>query len=98
MAKYIRSIEDSKALDHSSMPCIIISASGMATGGRVIHHLKHYATDRRSTIVFTGFQAGGTRGAAMIAGANQVKIHGASVQVKAEIVHLDMLSAHADAE
>jgi metallo-beta-lactamase family protein len=79
------------------MPKIIISASGMATGGRVVHHLKYYAPDRKNTVLFAGFQAGGTRGAAMTAGAESVKIHGQYVPVHAEIANLDMLSAHADA-
>jgi len=98
VAKYVRTVEESKALDHNSVPRIIISASGMATGGRVVHHLKHYAPDPRSTVLFAGFQAGGTRGAAMIAGAKEIKIHGEYIPVRAEIARLDMLSAHADAD
>jgi metallo-beta-lactamase family protein len=80
------------------MPKVIISASGMATGGRVLHHLKAYAPDRRSTILFAGFQAGGTRGAAMVAGAESIKIHGQYVPVRAQVRNLDMLSAHADTD
>jgi metallo-beta-lactamase family protein len=80
------------------MPKVIISASGMATGGRVLHHLKAYAPDHKSTILFAGFQAGGTRGAAMVAGAQSIKIHGQYVPVRAEVSNLDMLSAHADAD
>ena len=80
------------------MPKVIISASGMATGGRVLHHLKRYAPDAKNTILFSGFQAGGTRGAAMMAGAESVKIHGEYVPVRAEVKNLDMLSAHADAD
>jgi metallo-beta-lactamase family protein len=98
VATYVRSIDESKALDRGAMPKIVVSASGMATGGRILHHLKHYALDRRNTILFTGFQAGGTRGAAMTAGAEQVKIHGAYVPIRAEIENLHMLSAHADAD
>jgi metallo-beta-lactamase family protein len=98
VARYVRDAEDSKALDADPMPKVIISASGMATGGRVVHHLKHYAPDRRNTILFAGFQAGGTRGAAMMDGAEVVKIHGAYVPVKAEVQNLHMLSAHADAD
>jgi metallo-beta-lactamase family protein len=64
----------------------------------VLHHLKHFAPDRRNTILFTGFQAGGTRGAAMTAGADSVKIHGQYVRVNAEVANLQMLSAHADAD
>jgi len=95
-AHYVRDGEESKALTANPMPKVIISASGMATGGRILHHLKEYAPDPRSAIVFTGFQAGGTRGAAMVAGADSVKIHGAYVQIRAEVKNLGMLSAHAD--
>jgi len=97
VARYVRDSEASKALDRDPMPKIIISASGMATGGRIVHHLKYYAPDRKNTVLFAGFQAGGTRGAAMTAGADSVKIHGQYVPVRAEIANLDMLSAHADA-
>lgn len=97
VARYVRSAEESKRLDHDPVPKIIISASGMATGGRIVHHLKYYAPDRKNTILFAGFQAGGTRGASMMAGAESVKIHGQYVPVRAEIANLDMLSAHADA-
>jgi metallo-beta-lactamase family protein len=96
--RYVRDAEESKQLTASPMPKVIISASGMATGGRVLHHLKQYAPDTRSTILFTGFQAGGTRGAAMVAGAQSVKIHGSYVPVRAEVKNLDMLSAHADSD
>lgn len=98
VARYVREPEESKALDQDPMPKVIISASGMATGGRVLHHLKHFAPDRRNTILFTGFQAGGTRGDAMTAGADSVKIHGRYVRVNAEVANLQMLSAHADAD
>jgi metallo-beta-lactamase family protein len=96
VARYVRSVEDSKALDHDPYPKVIVSASGMATGGRVLHHLKHYASDRRNTVLFAGFQAGGTRGAAMLAGAATIKIHGGYIPVHAEVANLPMLSAHAD--
>jgi metallo-beta-lactamase family protein len=98
VATYVHSVEDSKALDGNTMPMVLISASGMATGGRVLHHLKHFLPDPRNTIVFAGFQAGGTRGAALVAGAEAVKIHGAYVPAKAEIRSLSMFSAHADAD
>jgi metallo-beta-lactamase family protein len=94
----VHEANESKALDQDSMPKIIISASGMATGGRVLHHLKRFAPDPRNTVLFTGFQAGGTRGAAMTAGADSVKIHGGYVPVRAEVANLQMLSAHADAD
>ncbi|HCN71851.1 MAG TPA: MBL fold metallo-hydrolase, partial [Pusillimonas sp.] len=97
VATRIESVEESKALDTSVMPKIIISASGMATGGRVIHHLKRYVPDPRSSVLFAGYQAAGTRGAKMLAGAQTIKIHGEHVPVKAELDNLSMLSAHADA-
>lgn len=97
VARYVTDAEESKALAGIAFPKVIVSASGMATGGRVLHHLKVYAPDRRNTILFSGFQAGGTRGADMLAGAPSVKIHGRYVPVEAEVRDLPMLSAHADA-
>lgn len=98
VARYIRDVEGSKALTADRMPKVIISASGMATGGRVLHHLKRYAPEPNSTILFAGFQAAGTRGAAMVAGAESIKIHGEYVPVRAHVENLSMLSAHADAD
>lgn len=95
-ARIVNSVEESERLNTQTGPMVIISASGMATGGRVVHHLKAFAPDPRNTIVFAGFQAGGTRGAAMIAGAESIKVHGAYVPVRAEIAVLNNLSAHAD--
>jgi metallo-beta-lactamase family protein len=89
-------VEESKRLNTLTFPSIIVSASGMATGGRVLHHLKTYAPDARNTILFAGFQAAGTRGAALVGGSEAVKIHGAYVPVRAEVANLDTLSAHAD--
>ena len=77
-------------------PMIIVSASGMATGGRVVHHLKAFAPDARNMIVLPGFQAAGTRGASLAAGAAEIKIHGDHVPVRAEVVKMDSMSAHAD--
>src|SRR5690606_25627902 len=96
VARYVQSVEESKALDRNHVPRIIVAASGMATGGRVVHHLKALAPDPRNTILFAGFQAGGTRGAEMLAGAREIKIHGQRVPVRAEVDSLDMLSAHGD--
>jgi len=97
-ARLVREAEESKKLDQSSrVPKIIISASGMATGGRILHHLKRFAPDNRNSIVFAGFQAGGTRGAAIVDGAKHVKIHGEYIPIEAEVTNLEMLSAHADA-
>ena len=98
VARYVRDVEESKALNRNTVPMIIVSASGMATGGRVLHHIKHYAPDHRNTILFAGYQAGGTRGAAMTTGARSVKIHGSYVPVRAEVGNLQMMSAHADAD
>jgi len=92
----VNTIEESRRLNTLGFPSIIVSASGMATGGRVLHHLKAYAPDARNTILFAGFQAAGTRGAAMVAGAEAIKIHGTYVPVRAEVANLQALSAHAD--
>lgn len=98
VARYVREVEESKALTTNPMPKVIISASGMATGGRVLHHLKRYVVDAKNTILFAGFQAGGTRGAAMMTGAQSIKIHGEYFPVRAEVKNLEMLSGHADAD
>lgn len=95
-ARIVNGVEESKRLNQLRMPSIIISASGMASGGRVLHHLKAFAPDARNSILFAGFQAAGTRGAAMVAGAETVKIHGQHVPIRAEVAQIDSLSAHAD--
>lgn len=95
-AKYVRSVEESKALDTKKMPLIIISASGMVTGGRILHHVKCFGPDHRNTIVFCGFQAGNTRGDRMLRGEKEVKMLGEIVSINAEIAELDNVSAHAD--
>ena len=97
IATYVRDTEGSKALSANPMPKVIISASGMATGGRVLHHIKAFGPDPASTILFSGFQAAGTRGRALVDGARQVKIHGQWIDIRAEVADLSMLSAHADA-
>ena len=97
-ATIVNTPEESIALNTRRGPMVIISASGMATGGRVVHHLKSFAPDWRNTILFTGFQAGGTRGAAMLGGARTIRIHGADIPVRAEVAQLTGLSAHADAD
>jgi metallo-beta-lactamase family protein len=89
--------EASKALDRRTGPLIILSASGMATGGRVVHHLKAFIGDERNLVLLTGFQAGGTRGAALVAGAGAVRIHGQEFPVRAQIGQLHASSGHADA-
>jgi metallo-beta-lactamase family protein len=95
--KIITNVEESKKLNLRKDPMIIIAGSGMGTGGRVIHHFKAFAPDARNTILFSGFQAGGTRGAAMVEGADEIKIHGEYIPVRAEVASINSLSAHADA-
>ncbi|MCC6163755.1 MAG: MBL fold metallo-hydrolase [Acidobacteria bacterium] len=92
----IRDAEESKALTRSDAPSIIISASGMATGGRVLHHLKQILPDARNSVMFVGYQAAGTRGRTLVDGATTVRIHGEQVPVAARIVKNDQMSAHAD--
>ncbi|MDH3746265.1 MAG: MBL fold metallo-hydrolase, partial [Acidobacteriota bacterium] len=93
---YCRSVEQSKALNRRRKPAVIVAASGMATGGRVVHHLKQLLPKQRNAVIFVGYQAGGTRGRALVNGARTVGIHGEVVPVKAEIQSLHGLSAHAD--
>jgi metallo-beta-lactamase family protein len=87
---------DSRQLTQSKMPAIIISASGMATGGRVLHHLKASLPDSRNTALFVGYQAIGTRGRQLVDGLKTVKIHGQIVSVNAQVETIDSMSAHAD--
>ncbi|MEQ1806102.1 MAG: MBL fold metallo-hydrolase [Burkholderiaceae bacterium] len=94
----VGSPQESQRLTRSRWPKVVISASGMATGGRVLHHLKAMAPNPRNAIVFPGFQVGGTRGATLIAGAKEVKIHGEYIAVKAQVSHLEGFSGHADAQ
>jgi len=97
-AKYINNIEESRSLDKISSSKIIISASGMMTGGRILHHLKVYLPNPKNMVLFSGFQAGGTRGARILAGEKAVKIHGEMYPVRAQIATLTNTSAHADYE
>lgn len=96
IATYVNTPEESKVLDSYQYPTIIISASGMATGGRVLYHLEKFAPDYQNTILFTGYQAGGTRGARMMSGEKEIKIHGQMIPVRAEVTELKNTSAHAD--
>lgn len=96
IAKYIRTAEESKSIDQYSVPSIIISASGMAEGGRVLHHLKMFLPHHQHTILFTGYQDPGTRGDRLIRGETEIKIHGQMVPVKAKIIMMQNMSAHAD--
>jgi len=97
VAKMTRTVEESRALNALRYPAVIVSASGMATGGRVLHHLKALGPNRRNTIVFAGYQAGGTRGARLLSGERTLRIHGEDVTIEAEVVSLPGMSAHADA-
>jgi metallo-beta-lactamase family protein len=92
----IATAEESKKLTASRGPAIVISASGMATGGRVLHHLKAALPDERNTVLFVGFQAVGTRGRSLVDGASTVKMHGQTVPVKAHVERIESMSAHAD--
>jgi metallo-beta-lactamase family protein len=96
LASYARTTEHSKAIDQREGPMIVISASGMATGGRILHHLARFLPDEKNTVTFVGYQAAGTRGRALLEGADELKIHGQYVPVKARIVQIEGLSAHAD--
>jgi metallo-beta-lactamase family protein len=95
-ATMVQTAEESIALNERHGPMIILAASGMATGGRVLHHLKAFAPDPRNTIVFSGFQAGGTRGAAMMGGATHIRIFGEDIPLRAKVESLSNMSAHAD--
>ena len=92
----ISTAAESKQLTQSKMPAIVISASGMATGGRVLHHLKAALPDSRNTVLFVGYQAAGTRGRQLVDGDKTVKIHGQMIPVQARIALVESMSAHAD--
>jgi metallo-beta-lactamase family protein len=91
-----RTVDQSRLLNARHIPTVIIAGSGMANGGRVLHHLVHRLGDARNSVIFAGFQAAGTRGRALIDGANTVAIHGQEIPVRAQIHQLQGLSAHAD--
>jgi metallo-beta-lactamase family protein len=96
--RVVTSIPESRRIQESSETCIVISSSGMATGGRVLHHLRRGLPDARNTVLFAGYQAAGTRGRALIDGARVAKIHGEEVPVRARIEIVDSMSAHADSD
>jgi len=95
-ARMVNTVEQSKALNENRQPMIILAASGMASGGRVVHHIEAFAPNPHNTILFVGFQAAGTRGAAMVEGASSVKIHGEYVPINAEVAFISNMSAHGD--
>ena len=90
-----RAVEDSKKINDVTSPCIIISASGMATGGRILHHLVQRLPDPKNAVLLVGYQGEGTNGRALQEGSQFLRIHGQEVKVAAEIVTIDQLSAHA---
>ncbi|MBX3173519.1 MAG: MBL fold metallo-hydrolase [Gemmatimonadaceae bacterium] len=98
IAERVNSVEDSKALNARQGPMIIVSASGMLTGGRILHHLVTFGGDHRNAILLTGFQAGGTRGAALVEGAREIRLFGRTVPIAAEVTQLQTFSGHADAD
>ena len=94
--EFTRSVEDSKRINGRQGPLIIISASGMATGGRVPHHLKQRLPHRENIVAFVGYQAFGTPGRRLVDGATEIRIHGQDIAVNAEVTRLEAFSAHAD--
>jgi len=94
--RMVTTVQQSMRLSAARYPAVVISASGMATGGRVLHHLKAMAPDAKHSIVLAGFQVGGTRGAKLMAGERELKIHGEMVPVRAEVQQLEGFSGHAD--
>ncbi|TFD72045.1 MBL fold metallo-hydrolase RNA specificity domain-containing protein [Cryobacterium fucosi] len=98
LARMVRTVDESKLLNLRGGPMIIVSASGMLTGGRVLHHIAAFGSDPRNAIILTGFQAGGTRGAALLRGDDTLRIFGRDVPINAEVVEIGSLSAHADSD
>lgn len=94
--RFVNSVEESRGLASLRFPAIIVSASGMATGGRVVHHIEAFAPLPANTLLFVGYQAMGTRGAALVGGARSVRMHGRWVPVRAEVAAVEGLSSHAD--
>ena len=98
VAERVRTVEESKDLNRRHGPFIVVSASGMLTGGRVLHHVASFGPDPKNAIVLSGFQAGGTRGAALVRGERNLRMFGREVEIRAEVVELGSLSGHADAD
>jgi metallo-beta-lactamase family protein len=93
---FVRSVADSKAINDHRFPAVVISANGMATGGRIVHHLMHRLPDERNSVVFVGFQAAGTRGRYLVEGAKTIRIYGQDYPVRASIRSIQGFSAHGD--
>ncbi|MCX6500598.1 MAG: MBL fold metallo-hydrolase [Arthrobacter sp.] len=98
LARLTRSVDDSRLLNLRGGPMIIISASGMLTGGRILHHVAAYGPDPKNAIILSGYQAGGTRGASLAGGERELRIYGEDVKIRAEVIQLENLSAHADTD
>jgi metallo-beta-lactamase family protein len=98
IAERVNTVKQSKELNTRSGPMIIVSASGMLAGGRILHHLASFGGDARNAILLSGFQAGGTRGAALAAGADHLRMFGRDFPIRAEVVQLEAFSGHADAD
>lgn len=98
IADEVRSVDESKLLNLRGGPMIIVSASGMLAGGRILHHLQAYGPDPRNAIVLTGFQAAGTRGSHLLDGERTLRVYGQDVPIRAEVVDIGSMSAHADAD
>lgn len=94
----MRTVEESKSLNDITRTCIIISASGMGTGGRVVHHMAHMLPDPRNTVILVGYQAAGSRGRSLEEGAPKIKIHGKWIPVRATIAKVESFSVHADSD
>jgi len=95
--RYVESVEESKALNAQPGPCVIIAASGMCEAGRILHHLRRGIEDPGNAVLLVGFQAEHTLGRKLLSGASPVRILGDAFEPKAEVLALDMFSAHADA-
>ena len=93
---FAQTAEESKKINESNFPSIIISSSGMATGGRILHHLAQRLPDPRNLVIFIGFQAPGTRGAIIKGGAKEVKIFGQFIPIRAQVAAIEQFSDHAD--
>ncbi|GAP54984.1 ribonuclease TTHA0252 [Arthrobacter sp. Hiyo6] len=98
LAKLTRTVDESKLLNLRGGPMTIISASGMLTGGRILHHIAAYGPDPKNAIILSGYQAGGTRGASLASGQRQLRIYGEDVRIRAEVIQMESLSAHADSD
>ena len=98
LATPVRTVEESKALNLRKGPMIIISSAGMLTGGRVLHHVATFGPDPRNAILLAGFQAGGTRGASLLSGRRELRMFGQQVPIGAEVLEIQGLSGHADAD